>query len=224
MASGGVIFLLERMMRIEPAVKRAHAFFDGQNLFYHAKAAFGYSYPNYDPKKLAEKVCQKFGWRLDAVQFYTGVPDANDKPFWNHFWTAKMAVMGTRGIKTFSRPLRYRNRTIVTSSTAQPIVACVGQEKGIDVRIALDVVRLALDNAYDVAIIFSQDQDLSEAVQDVLRLSARDNRWIKIACAYPFSPAIAKPRGINGTDWIPLDRAFYEECLDPNDYRPPTTH
>jgi uncharacterized LabA/DUF88 family protein len=36
------------------------------------------------------------------------------------------------------------------------------EEKGIDVRIAIDVIRLAHRNAYDVALLFSQDQDLSE--------------------------------------------------------------
>ena len=29
-------------------MKRAYASFDGQNLFHHAKAAFGYPYPNWE--------------------------------------------------------------------------------------------------------------------------------------------------------------------------------
>ena len=33
-----------------------------------------------------------------------------------------------------------------------------------DVRLAVDVVRMAREKLYDVALIFSQDQDLSEAV------------------------------------------------------------
>jgi uncharacterized LabA/DUF88 family protein len=37
-----------------------------------------------------------------------------------------------------------------------------GEEKGVDVRIALDVIRLAHRAEYDVALLFSQDQDLSE--------------------------------------------------------------
>jgi uncharacterized LabA/DUF88 family protein len=37
-----------------------------------------------------------------------------------------------------------------------------GEEKGIDVRIALDVIAEAHRRAYDVALILSQDQDLSE--------------------------------------------------------------
>jgi hypothetical protein len=51
-------------MAAEPGVKRAIAFFDGQNLFYAAKYAFGYSWPNYDPLKLAQAVCRAQGWQL----------------------------------------------------------------------------------------------------------------------------------------------------------------
>lgn len=222
MASGGVIYFYGGIMPVEPGVKRVFAFFDGQNLFHHAKTAFGYPFPNYDPKKLAERICADKGWQLTEIHFYTGVPSNIDKPFWNHFWSAKMAVMGTRGVKTFTRPLRYRNQTIVLTN-GSTTVASVGQEKGIDVRIALDIVRYALDDKYDVALIFSQDQDLSEAVEDVKKISAIKNRWIKLACAFPISPATPKPRGINGTDWIKIDRATYDACLDPNDYRPKST-
>ena len=40
-------------MPIEPAVKRAIVFIDGQNLFHAVKEAFGYRWPNYDVGKLA---------------------------------------------------------------------------------------------------------------------------------------------------------------------------
>jgi hypothetical protein len=78
----------------EPSVKRTIAFIDGQNLFHAAKEAFGYSYPNYDARALAEAVCLSKQWSLTAIHFYTGVPDANDDPFWHHFWEQKLAVMG----------------------------------------------------------------------------------------------------------------------------------
>ena len=89
-------------------------------------------------------------------------------------------------------------------------------------RIALDIVRFALDGLYDVALIFSQDQDLSEAVEDVKRISLLQDRWIQVASAFPVSPIVSKPRGINGTDWIKIERATYDACIDPNDYRPKT--
>jgi hypothetical protein len=47
-----------------PDIIRAAAFFDGQNLFHCAKAAFGYTFPNYDPVVLANAVCAQKGWRL----------------------------------------------------------------------------------------------------------------------------------------------------------------
>ncbi|MEO3434253.1 NYN domain-containing protein [Inquilinus sp. CAU 1745] len=131
---------------------RAVAFFDGQNLFHSAKAAFGYTYPNYDPSLLAQTICE-------------------------------------------------------------------GDEKGIDVRIALDVIRLAHEGAYDVALLFCRDQDLSEVAEEIKLIARERRRWIKIASAYPYSPA-AKVRGINKTDWIQIDRATYDRCLDGRDYRP----
>ena len=45
-------------------------------------------------------------------------------------------------------------------------------------------------------------------------------RWLRIASAYPISPASRNKRGINGTDWIELDRATYDSCVDTRDYRP----
>ena len=207
-------------MPVEPENKRTFVFFDGQNLFYAAKEAFGYSYPNYDPKLLAENICTSKNWDITKIYFYTGVPSFVDNPFWNHFWTAKMAVMGTRGIQTFSRPLRYRNKTITLSDGTLAAVP-VGQEKGIDARIALDIVRFALEGTYDVALIFSQDQDLSEAVKDVKKISCLQNRWIKCACAFPISPTVPKTRGINGTDWIRISKTIYDVCIDPGNYRPP---
>lgn len=208
----------------EPATKRTVAFVDGQNLFHAAKEAFGYSYPNYDPLKLAQRICLDHGWQLVATRFYTGVPDATVRPSLYHFWNAKLNAMARRGVWTFQRPLRYRQqRAIVRNgfvAFSRGGTFLVAKEKGVDVRIALDVVRLALENEYDVALILSQDQDLSEAADEVRMISIRQNRWIKRACPFPSSPTSRNKRGINGTEWIRIDRATYDACLDPNDYRP----
>lgn len=84
---------------------------------------------------------------------------------------------------------------------------------------ALDIVRLARRRAFDVAVVFSQDQDLSEVAVEIRAIAAEQSRWIKMACAYPLGPLSRNRRGIDRTDWIPLDRAFYDSCLDPLDYR-----
>lgn len=59
------------------------AFFDGQNLYQHAKDAFGHYHPNYDPLKLHKAVCKTHGWEPNLVRYYTGVPEASrDKRWW----------------------------------------------------------------------------------------------------------------------------------------------
>lgn len=204
---------------IEPALKRAIVFVDGQNLFNAAKEAFGYHFPNYNIQCLAETVCNAHKWNLAQVQFYTGIPDTGADAAKNAFWTAKLAAMGRQGIKVYSRALRYHNKR-VKLPTGQTYTFLDGEEKGIDVRIALDVIGMAVRNEYDVAVVFSQDQDLSEVADEIRVIARQQGRWIRIACPYPMSPTRINRRGINGTQWIHIDRAMYDSCIDPKDYRP----
>jgi uncharacterized LabA/DUF88 family protein len=202
----------------EPAIKRAVTFIDGQNLYRSAKEAFGYYYPNYDVQKLSKAVCKSHGWDLAQVRFYTGVPDKSDHAMWNRFWVGKLAVMGKSGVEVFSRPLRYRNDSVkLPDGSTHTFLR--GSEKGIDVRIALDIIRLAVRNEYDVAVVFSQDQDLSEVADEIRVIAKLRARWIRIACAYPVSPTSKNARGINHCEWIKIDRNIYDACLDPIDYR-----
>jgi hypothetical protein len=52
-----------------PALKRAVTFIDGQNLFYAAKEAFGYSFPNYDVFALSQAVCRTCDCALLQARF-----------------------------------------------------------------------------------------------------------------------------------------------------------
>lgn len=204
----------------EPTRKRAHVFIDGQNLYHCAKEAFNYTYPNYDVLALSKLVCEQNKWDLSKVCFYTGVPKANDDVFWNSYWAKKLSGMGRRGIKIFTRSLRYQEK-IIKLGDGTSLTVTLGQEKGIDVRIALDIIRGALDNRFDVALVFSQDQDLSEVADEIKIIAVQQKRWILMASAFPVSPSTVNTRGIDKTDWIKIDRAMYDTCLDPIDYRSP---
>ncbi len=138
---GGVIFLEKIVVPQEPTTKRAVAFVDGQNLFHAAREAFGYTYPNYDALALAQAVCTSRSWQLGQTRFYTGIPDQSDDPFWHGFWSAKLLTMSREGAFVFSRALRYRNRTVKLPD-GTPYTFLSGEEKGIDVRIGLDIIRL----------------------------------------------------------------------------------
>ncbi len=203
----------------ESGARKAVAFVDGQNLYHAARESFGYTYPNYDPLSLARSVCERRGWRLVEVRFYTGVPTPHDDPFWSGFWSAKLRAMGRGGVRVFSRPLRRRQARIRLPGGPTHLFL-TREEKGIDVRIAIDVIRMAYEREYEVALLFSQDQDLSEVAREIRVIARKQGRWIKIASAYPRGEGSGKRPGIDLTDWIPIDRATYDACVDPRDYRP----
>ena len=205
-------------MPTEPREKRTVTFIDGQNLYYSVKEAFGYTFPNYDILALSRLVCEQEGWQLSEARFYTGVPDRLDNPRWHDFWSRKLLAMERSGVTVYSRPLRYRNKSFELPDGSMHAVR-VADEKGIDVRLALDVIRLAHARVYDVAVVFSQDQDLSEVADEVRTVSKEQDRWIKIACAFPIGPALRNRRGINRTDWTRFDKETYETCIDRYDYR-----
>jgi len=195
----------------EPKEKYAVAFFDGQNLFHHAREAFGFTHPNYDPLKLANAVAAASGCKLTQARFYTGVPPADRDAHWHKFWMKKILAMTRQKVHVTSRPLRYRPEVLADGSTVY-----LPTEKGIDVRIAIDIMTLAWGKNYDVAIVFSQDQDLSELALSMREVSKKQGRWIKIISAFPDAKG---QRGINGTDWFRIDEKLYTSCVDPNDYR-----
>ncbi len=197
---------------------QAIAYVDGQNLFHEAQRAFGYDYPNFDVLRLAQAVCQKHIWTLKETRFYTGIPGPGDDPFWNTFWQRKLRAMSQKGIKTFSRALRYRTETLTLPDGTTHTLR-YQQEKGIDVRIAIDALCGAFARAFDVAIIFSLDQDLSEVARDIRAIGQDQGRHLRVASAFPWA-GIAAPFPIGSTFGIPIDRATYDACIDPRDYRP----
>ncbi|MBY0406950.1 MAG: NYN domain-containing protein [Rickettsiales bacterium] len=205
----------------EPINKRAVAFFDGQNLYHHAKDAFGYTHPNFDPLKLFDAVCKERLLVNKGIRFYTGVHSITRDEFWHKYWSNRVLAMKRAGIEVITRDLRYRDTEIQLEDGSIATVP-TSQEKGIDIRIALDIVRMVRAKELDVAVVFSQDQDLAEVAQEIREIAKEQQRWVRIDCAFPTSRTASASRGIDKTDWFKMDKSFYDACLDERDYRPKT--
>ena len=174
---------------------------DGQNLFHLAKTAWGpnppYDWPSYDVGKLAQALVGRLpGRTLEEVRFYTGVPSPQSSQFWHDFWTHKLRYLQRRGIQV------YRGR--VNS----------GGEKGVDVSLALDLVRATYEQRYDAAIIVSQDADFAPAVDLSREIAASQGRILDFESAFPFSAGRVNPTGVPRTNWVRIDKALYDTCLD----------
>ena len=57
---------------------------------------------------------------------------------------------------------------------------------------------------------------------EIRTIASEQNQWIKLASAFPYSQTTRNRRGINKTDWIRIDRATYDACLDRRNYWPKT--
>lgn len=196
-----------------PDPLRTVVLIDGQNLYHLAKDAWApdpakgpspYSWPSYDVEKLAQwLVSRKPNRVLSGIRFYTGVPNpriGDKERMWHGFWTNKLRGMTNRGIHV------YRGR-----------INPGGQEKGVDVSLAIDLIRLTYERAYDVAVIVSQDWDFGPAVLLAKKIATEQGRLVGVESAFPrLDP---KQRGVPGTEWTFIDKATYDACRDPRDYR-----
>ena len=177
---------------------------DGQNLFHLAKEAWGHSWPNYDVQKLAQALTAlKSGRVLEEVRFYTGMPTEQSNPRWYGFWNNKLRRLERQGIRVYRGRISY------------------GQEKGVDVSLALDLVSATYEQRYDTSIIVSQDSDFGPAVRIAKGIARDQGRNLVFESAFPFNPLLGnRRRGVPGTDWIPIYQALYDACLDPTNYFP----
>lgn len=189
---------------------------DGQNLFHLARMAWSssdsdssrpFSYPSYDVHKLAAVLVERVSGRvLHQIRFYTGVPDPSlgaRQERWHGFWMNKFRVLRSRGIYV------YRGR-----------VGPGGQEKGVDVSLAIDLVRATYERSYDAVVIVSQDGDFGPAVRLAKSIARGQGRTLVFESAFPYGPGSKSDRGVPGTKWTNIDHATYVRCLDPVDYRP----
>ena len=121
---------------------------------------------------------------------------------WYEFWNNKLRNLSQRGV--------YVCRGRVSN----------GQEKGVDVSLAIDLVQATHEARYDCAIIVSQDWDFGPAVRLAKTIAKTQQRTIEIESAFPVGPGSPSNRGVPGTKWIQIDKSTYDACFDPTDYRP----
>lgn len=155
-------------------------FIDYQNAHQSAHEAYtGFGTPIHealiDPLLLAERIIAKRapGGDLLQVRVYRGKPDPrkepklasyNDKHF--NAWVKDPRVTMIR------RTLRYPDDWDQPECIERP------REKGIDVALAIDMVRLASEKRFEVGILFSRDTDLAPAVETI-----RDHRLAHVETA-----------------------------------------
>ncbi len=183
----------------EPQDKRAIVFIDGSNIRHSARKAFGDSFANFNPLALARTLCAAHDWRLVGVHLYLAVPDVRVSEDAHYASIKRSARWRRQGVKVFTRAMQDDGNGGM-------------RQKGIDVRLALDAVDLVRRNAFDIAVIMSQDQDFVELSNEIKSIAREQQRWVQVASAFPESAGNGK--GIAGTLAVPIEEDLFAAALD----------
>jgi len=145
---------------------RVVVFSDEQNVYNEARRAFfeendHYTRRNTNPYDLAKLLTDKKPTGhsndriLQEVRIYTGMPSPAREPTIAAAVQRRVEAWKLAGVTVITRPLRYLTPT------------SKGDQKGIDVAMAIDIVDLALADVYDVGILCCVDQDMHPVLEFV---------------------------------------------------------
>ncbi len=194
---------------------RVGVFVDWQNCYRTARDAFAFRGSGIDgnvkPLLLARALASKrpdgSEADLDRVRIYTGRASQVKDPVTyaaNRRQFGAWASSDPDCVEVVARTLDYK--------LGKP------REKGIDVQLAIDLVRTTLfRHEHDVAVLVSADTDLLPALE--LIVSERGTDAIEVATwqGPNWSPQALRVSGATIRQ-VPMDRAFYEKIKDPTDY------
>ena len=207
----------------EPHPLRVVFFIDGQNLYHACDRHFGQG--NCHPHLLAAELLQ--GRALAGVRFYTGIHDPRTHPAGHAAMSRRIDAMQEQGVWVYTHQLKYSTCEVVDRS-ARPcahgyckvITHDQAREKGIDLRIGLDMLRLARHGEYDVAVLVSEDSDLNQAVDELMDLRDELGIWLAVEHAHAYSPSSGFP-GIRLKSCrreLVITPALFERIRDDTDY------
>lgn len=198
---------------------RVVVFVDYQNAYSRAREFFHPPLSPFwegqiDPLKLAELLAARspFDRELRQVRVYRGRPDASRDPT-GYAANLRQCTAWERSspkvVEVITRMLRYPRNW-----PTEP-----AQEKGIDVALALDVVTMAINSEYDVAIVMSTDTDVKPALEAVTALGGNPYPRCEVA-AWSSRASHSRRLSIPGArlwcHW--LGEEDYRAVADPTNY------
>jgi uncharacterized LabA/DUF88 family protein len=176
------------------------AFVDLQNLHYFLKENCRVPATQVHIPDLLRAFGALHGMPLTELHIFTGIHDPRREPQRHESMSKRLRWLSRCGAKVTALPLSY-----YTDRETQVVRA---QEKGVDVRIASEILR-AVNDGLRQAIVISQDKDIAQAVLVAGEMAAERGRSFKA-----FTPELAGAEwehngkcgmhGLQGTTRLPM--------------------
>ena len=167
---------------------------------------------NLKPIQLANLLASKGtgAYSLVHVGVYCGIADPRRDPRTHGARQRQIESWKSSGVTVFARPLRY-----------PPVWAARAgekpREKGVDVKLAIDAVVMAVEGKYDTALIASCDTDLDPVVDALLELQGTIGRPTSVE-AIAWKDRANKLTQVEGLTYRWLGEHDYSAVRDPTDY------
>jgi len=181
--------------------KKAIVFIDGNNWYHNSRQVVDTKYISFT--KLANFICDHYKYELLQIRYYNSIPDISENELKYYQHMEFLSRLEKEGIKVFKRKLQKNSNkdalnergmivdSLILCEKCKPIVKencinCLGnvskKEKGIDVKIAVDMIRKCLiESECDVCILVSGDADFIPAI-----LTIRDaNKEVITSSVFP---------------------------------------
>lgn len=204
---------------------RVTVFIDYQNVYKRARGIFELDESEnvtgqISPIKVARLLVKKIGvdYSLEQVRAYRGIPSNKLEPKGYSAVRRQTASWMKEGqTQVVLRPIHYPSGWPNSApEEGKP------REKGVDVELAVDFVRMAISGDFDFGVIFSMDNDLKPALEYIG--NAFPNIGLAVASWWPSGevskssrPSTISVPGINLRD-IRLDLGDYDLVRDDADY------
>lgn len=205
--------------------RRVGVFIDGQNITIGCRYAFGHG--NLHPLLLARALCGDD--ELVEVRYVTGIPALDVSPDRHNAERRRHDLMLATDVVVLEKPLRYRwqwdirDRDLGNPFEHQGEVHQArvksrnrGQEKGIDVWIALDALTMAARSDLDVIIVATADSDL-DLLPDYLRMLPGQAATTMVQARVLGDHQSVRPH-VAWDQVVAIDRSVFELARDDFDY------
>jgi len=216
-----------------PEPTRTGVFIDGQNITIGAGYAFGGGphAGNMHPLLLARALIES-GDQLVETRYVTGIPAEDVDPERHESERRRHDLMAATDVVVLERPLRYRWEWSIRDrdlgdprdqkgevTKARVKSRHVGQEKGIDVWLALDALSMCARDDIDKVIIATADADLDMVPRYLRTFPAQEGTTVVQARVLGDGKDLWTNDAYDDT--IAIDRDVYEKAKDDFDYRDP---
>jgi uncharacterized LabA/DUF88 family protein len=169
-------------------MKRAIVFVDANNWYHNVKLLFKPS--KISILKISNLICKNLKFDLKEIRWYSSIPDIADgeKTYFDHLLF--LDILEKEGVKIITRKLQRlsskeilkRKRETIEAldlcEKCKPLIEASfldladikRKEKGIDVWVAIDMVKAVINNECDVCILISGDTDFVPAINLIKKL------------------------------------------------------